>query len=113
LEDSKLYGANLEGANLEGAKGIAVAGPMLSSGRLLYANVHKGAIKIKAGCRYLPVAQMKEHVIKAHGADTPNARCYLLAIDYLVSSLELQMQRDGVEAEGITEAAPQTDDIPY
>jgi len=77
-------------ADLRDAKGIAYFGPMLSSGRIVYANIRGGKIVYYAGCFYGTkeelIARSKEKHTEAEHA------CYLAGIRFVESVLKPQME---------------------
>jgi hypothetical protein len=66
LEGVDLEGTCLEGSNLEGAKGIYAAGPMPTSGRIIYFVQHKDKIMVRAGCFWGDIDTLREKVEATH-----------------------------------------------
>jgi len=86
LRGADLRGANLRGATLYGAKHIASGGPMPSSGREVFANLHDGnLIKVQAGCQYLPIDEMESRVRENHTGK--NLRAYLALLAFFKAML--------------------------
>ena len=78
LYGANLYGADLYGADLEEAKNILVF-KSNSSGRLFYI-VNGDEIKVKAGCFWGTIQELKDKIAEQHSKETHWD--YLMACDW-------------------------------
>lgn len=82
LSGADLRSAYLYGADLRSAKGIRMAGPVGSSGRMIYGVAHEGEAMIQCGCWWGTLSATLVRVSEEY-AGRPELDDYLAAVRWV------------------------------